>query len=45
MLESPVKHEPLDHQLLGFEDVDPDTVTMSIDEVMHFAQPAMSDFC
>lgn len=45
MLESPIKQEPLDHHLLGFGDVDPDTVTMSIDEVMQFAQPVVSDFC
>ena len=49
IMESPLKHEPSDHQLLSFgdvdvDDVDPDTVTMSIDEVMQFAQP-VSDFC
>lgn len=45
MLESPIKQEPLDQHLLGFGDVDPDMVTMSIDEVMQFAQPVVSDFC
>ena len=51
-MESPLKQEPSDHQLLSFGDVDvddvdvdPDTVTMSIDEVIQFAQPVVSDFC
>ncbi len=45
IIESPLKTEPSDHQLLAFGDVDPDTVTMSIDEVIQFAQPVVSDFC
>lgn len=45
ILESPIKQESIEQQLLGFDEVDPDTVTMSIDEVLQFAQPVGSDFC